>query len=37
MISAVGADGTLVFDMFEGTCDELRVMDFLDKLLGVLR
>jgi len=34
VISAVGADGTLVFDMFEGTCDELRVMDFLDKLLA---
>ncbi len=34
VISAVGADGTLVFDIFEGTCDELRVMDFLDKLLA---
>jgi len=34
VISAVGADGTLVFDIFEGTCDELRFMDFLDKLLA---
>jgi DDE superfamily endonuclease len=34
VISAVGADGTLVFDVFEGTCDELRFMDFLDKLLA---
>jgi transposase len=33
VISAIGSDGTLVFDMFEGTCDELRFMDFLDKLL----
>jgi hypothetical protein len=34
VISAVGADGTLVFDIFQGTCDELRIMDFLDKLLA---
>jgi len=34
VISAVGADGTLVFDVFEGTCDELRFMDFLDKLMA---
>ncbi len=34
VISAVGADGTLVFDVFQGTCDELRFMDFLDKLLA---
>ncbi len=33
VISAVGADGTLVFDIFQGTCDEVRFMDFLDKLL----
>ena len=33
VISAIGADGTLVFDIFEGTCDEVRFMDFLDKLL----
>jgi transposase len=34
VISAVGADGSLVFDIFQGTCDELRFMDFLDKLLA---
>lgn len=34
VISAVGADGTLAFDVFEGTCDEVRFMDFLDKLLA---
>lgn len=34
VISAVGADGSLVFDIFEGTCDEVRFMDFLDKLLA---
>lgn len=34
VISAVGADGTLVFDVFQGTCDEIRFMDFLDKLLA---
>lgn len=35
VISAIGADGTLVFDIFKGTCDcdEIRFMDFLDKLL----
>ena len=34
VISVVGADGTLAFDVFQGTCDELRFMDFLDKLLA---
>ena len=33
VISAIGADGTLVFEIFEGTCDEIRFLDFLDKLL----
>jgi len=33
VISAIGADGTLVFDIFEGSCDEIRFLDFLDKLL----
>ncbi len=33
VISAIGADGTLLFDVFEGTCDEIVFMDFLDKLL----
>jgi len=34
VISAVGADGTLVFDVFNGSCDEVRLLDFLDKLLA---
>ena len=34
VISAGGAGGTLAFDIFDGTCDELRIMDFLDKLLA---
>lgn len=34
VISAIGADGSLVFDIFQGSCDEIRVMDFLDKLLA---
>ena len=33
VISAVGADGTLLFDVFEGTCDDVRFLDFCDKLL----
>ena len=33
VISAFGTDGTLVFDIFHGTCDDVRFMDFLDKLL----
>jgi len=33
VISAIGADGTLLFDVFEGNCDEIVFMDFLDKLL----
>ena len=33
VISAVGTDGTLVWDIFQGTCDDVRFMDFLDKLL----
>ncbi len=33
VISAIGADGTLVFEIFEGSCDEIRFLDFLDKLL----
>jgi len=34
VISAVGADGTLLFDVFEGTCDDIRFLDFCDKLLA---
>ncbi|MGH2842673.1 MAG: IS630 family transposase [Solirubrobacteraceae bacterium] len=34
VISAVGADGTLVWDVFQGSCDEIRFMNFLDKLLA---
>jgi transposase len=34
VISAIGGDGTLVFDIFEGSCDEIRFLDFLDKLLA---
>lgn len=34
VISAIGADGTLLFDIFQGTCDEIRFLDFLDKLLA---
>ena len=33
VISAIAADGTLVFDIFQGSCDEIRFLDFLDKLL----
>lgn len=33
VISAVGADGTLLFEVFEGTCDDVRFLDFCDKLL----
>jgi transposase len=33
VISAVGADGTLLFDVFQGSCDEIRFLDFCDKLL----
>jgi len=33
VISAVGADGTLLFDVFEGSCDDIRFLDFADKLL----
>jgi len=33
VISVIAADGTLLFDIFEGTCDEIRFLDFLDKLL----
>jgi transposase len=36
VISAVGADGTLLFDVFEGTCDDIRFLDFADKLLEQL-
>lgn len=34
VISAIGADGTLLFDVFQGNCDEIVFMDFLDKLLA---
>jgi transposase len=34
VISAIGPDGKFVFDVFEGTCDEVRFLDFLDKLLA---
>jgi transposase len=33
VISAIGADGTLLFEVFQGSCDEIRFMDFCDKLL----
>jgi transposase len=33
VISAIGADGTLLFEVFQGNCDEIRVLDFCDKLL----
>lgn len=33
VISAIGNDGTLLFDVFEGSGDEIRFMDFCDKLL----
>jgi transposase len=33
VISAIGADGTLLFEVFQGSCDEIRVLDFSDKLL----
>jgi len=36
VISAIGADGTLLFDVFEGTCDDVRFLDFADKLLAQL-
>lgn len=34
VISAVGNDGTLLFDVFEGYGDEIRFMDFCDKLIA---
>ena len=34
VISAIGLGGKFVFDIFEGTCDEVRFLDFLDKLLA---
>jgi transposase len=33
VISAVGNDGTLLFEVFQGSGDEIRFMDFLDKLI----
>jgi len=33
VISAIGNDGTLLFDIFEGYGDEIRFMDFCDKLI----
>ena len=33
VISAVGNDGTLLFDVFSGSGDEIRFMDFCDKLI----
>lgn len=33
VISAIGLDGTLLFEVFQGNCDEIRVLDFCDKLL----
>ncbi|HVA19455.1 MAG TPA: IS630 family transposase [Solirubrobacteraceae bacterium] len=33
VISAIAADGTLLFEVFQGSCDEIRFMDFCDKLL----
>lgn len=34
VISAVGNDGTLLFDVFDGYGDEIRFMDFCDKLIA---
>jgi transposase len=34
VISAIGNDGTLVFDVFDGSGDEIRFLDFCDKLLA---
>jgi len=34
VISAVGNDGTLLFDVYEGYGDEIRFMDFCDKLIA---
>jgi transposase len=34
VISAIGLSGDFVFDIFEGSCDEIRFLDFLDKLLA---
>ena len=34
VISAVGNDGTLLFDVFAGYGDEIRFMDFCDKLIA---
>lgn len=34
VISAVGNDGTLLFDVFTGSGDEIRFMDFCDKLIA---
>jgi transposase len=33
VISAIGLDGDLLFEVFQGSCDEIRVLDFCDKLL----
>jgi transposase len=34
VISAIGMGGNFVFDIFQGNCDEIRFLDFLDKLLA---
>ena len=34
VISAIGNDGTLLFDVFEGYGDEITFMDFCDKLIS---
>jgi len=34
VISAIGLDGKFVFEVFQGNCDEIRFLDFLDKLLA---
>jgi len=34
VISAIGNDGTLLFDVFAGYGDEIRFMDFCDKLIA---
>jgi transposase len=36
VISAVGNDGTLLFELFEGSADEIRFLDFCDKLIAHL-
>lgn len=36
VISAIAINGELLFEVFEGNCDEIRFLDFCDKLLEQL-